>query len=79
MQVLPDSSIRHRPIDGEDWSTRWPSSALATVALPTKWLQRHRYRSNLRRLLEAGPHLIPDIGLSTEEALFEICKPFWRE
>ncbi len=41
-------------------------------------LERHRYRQDLRRLLQAGPHMIDDIGLTRSQALQEVEKPFWR-
>ncbi len=41
-------------------------------------LERHRYRQDLRRLLQAGPHMIDDIGLTRSEAVHEAEKPFWR-
>jgi uncharacterized protein YjiS (DUF1127 family) len=42
------------------------------------WIARHRYRRDLVRQLELGSHLIEDIGLTREQALSEIRKPFWR-
>jgi uncharacterized protein YjiS (DUF1127 family) len=42
------------------------------------WIARHRYRRDLVRQLELGNHLIEDIGLSREQVLSEITKPFWR-
>ncbi len=42
------------------------------------WIARHRYRRDLVRQLELGNHLIEDIGLTREQALSEIRKPFWR-
>jgi len=42
------------------------------------WIARHRYRRDLVRQLELGDHLIDDIGLTLEQALSEIKKPFWR-
>jgi uncharacterized protein YjiS (DUF1127 family) len=44
----------------------------------TAWIARRRYRRDLVRQLELGSHLIKDIGLTLEEALNEIEKPFWR-
>jgi len=45
--------------------------------LSNEWRKRRKYRADLRRLLATGPHLIPDIGLKTEEADREVSKPFW--
>jgi uncharacterized protein YjiS (DUF1127 family) len=42
------------------------------------WIARHRYRRDLVRQLELVNHLIVDIGLTLEQALSEIKKPFWR-
>lgn len=44
-----------------------------------EWKQRRRFRNELYRLMRISPHLIVDIGLTEEEALREIAKPFWRE
>ena len=41
------------------------------------WHQRGEFRRDIRRLLQAGPHLIDDIGLSEEEARAEIGTPVW--
>ena len=43
-----------------------------------EWRQRRQFRTDLRRLLKVGPHMIEDIGLDQEEAQDEITKPFWR-
>lgn len=42
------------------------------------WIARRRYRRDLSRQIELGDYLVKDIGLSLEEALHEIRKPFWR-
>ena len=44
----------------------------------TAWIARHRYRSDLMRQLELGNYLVKDIGLTLEQALDEVRKPFWR-
>lgn len=43
------------------------------------WRERRAYRSDLKRLLQAGPHLIADIGLTQEAARREAGKPFWKD
>jgi uncharacterized protein YjiS (DUF1127 family) len=43
-----------------------------------EWRSRIRYRGELRRLLEIGPHFITDIGLKPNEVRKEINKPFWK-
>lgn len=42
------------------------------------YLDRSRYRRELRRLLRVSPHMIEDIGLSREQARREAKKPFWQ-
>jgi uncharacterized protein YjiS (DUF1127 family) len=42
------------------------------------WIARHRFRHDLSRQLELGNYLVIDIGLTLEQALNEIKKPFWR-
>lgn len=42
------------------------------------WMARHRYRRDLSRQIELGNYLVKDIGLTLEEALNEIKKPFWK-
>jgi uncharacterized protein YjiS (DUF1127 family) len=43
-----------------------------------EWKQRRHFRSELCRLMRISPRLVVDIGLTVEEALREIEKPFWR-
>jgi uncharacterized protein YjiS (DUF1127 family) len=43
-----------------------------------EWRSRIRYRGELQRLLEIGPHFITDIGLKPDEVRKEINKPFWE-
>lgn len=42
------------------------------------WRARVAYRRDLARLLAAGPHLVPDLGLDTANVREEIRKAFWR-
>ena len=43
------------------------------------WRHHYRTRKQLHRLLLTdAEHLQRDLGLSSEEALIEIQKPFWR-
>ena len=46
-------------------------------SLRNEWRKRRNYRADLRRLMATGPHLIPDMGLKTAEAIREASKPFW--
>ena len=49
------------------------------AALWRVWWHHYRTRKQLHRLLIGDPkHLHNDLGLSTEDALAEINKPFWR-
>jgi uncharacterized protein YjiS (DUF1127 family) len=41
-------------------------------------LERHRYRSNLKRLLETSPHLLADVGLCHHDAVREVNKALWQ-
>jgi uncharacterized protein YjiS (DUF1127 family) len=42
------------------------------------WEGRARFRWELRRMAEANPHLIDDIGLTRRQVEAEIAKPFWQ-
>lgn len=49
-----------------------------TMARVTLWAARHRQRAALARHLEC-PHILDDLGITREEALHEIAKPFWEQ
>jgi uncharacterized protein YjiS (DUF1127 family) len=42
------------------------------------WSARQHFRSELRRLMALGPHMIADIGLTLDEVSDEAARPFWR-
>jgi uncharacterized protein YjiS (DUF1127 family) len=42
------------------------------------WRERWRYRKELARLFIVGPYMINDIGLTLDQALAEVDRPFWR-
>jgi uncharacterized protein YjiS (DUF1127 family) len=43
------------------------------------WRQRSRFRWDLKRISDANPHLIDDIGLTRRQVEEEIAKlPFWQ-
>jgi uncharacterized protein YjiS (DUF1127 family) len=43
------------------------------------WRQRSRFRWDLKRISDANPHLIDDIGLTKRQVEAEIAKlPFWQ-
>lgn len=43
----------------------------------TLWA-RWRLRAELRQLLEAGQHMLADVGLTADEVKAELAKPIWR-
>jgi uncharacterized protein YjiS (DUF1127 family) len=49
-----------------------------TTALSV-WRARRHCRRELRRLLDVGPHMIADVGLTLDQARDEITQPFWRD
>ena len=53
------------------------SSLLSHISDISEWGKRFRYRRELARLIDTGPHLIRDMGLGIDEALHEISKPFY--
>lgn len=44
----------------------------------SQWQKNRRYRRDLRRLYALGPHAVADIGLSTDDVIIEMAKPFWK-
>ena len=54
---------------------RLPAWAARAVGLLSLWRQRTRARRQLR---DTEDHILEDIGLSREDWLDEISKPFWR-
>ena len=42
------------------------------------WCKRWRYRRELARLLIIGPYMISDIGMTHDQAVAEMDRPFWR-
>ena len=53
-------------------------TCIAFVRRPGLWRRRQCSRRQIAYLLQVGPHLIGDIGLTIEEAECEASKPFWR-
>lgn len=49
-----------------------PQGILAT------WRERIRARWKLAQMAQENPHLLKDIGLTTQQVETEIAKPFWR-
>jgi uncharacterized protein YjiS (DUF1127 family) len=54
--------------------------SLATLqSMIAAWREQTRFRWDLKRMSEANPHLIDDIGLTRQQAEAEIAKlPFWQ-
>lgn len=59
-------------------STSLFESVNQIFALTRSWRDRLSYRSELRRLLKVGPHMIRDVGLAWEDANVEAKKTFWQ-
>ncbi|UEM21748.1 DUF1127 domain-containing protein [Skermanella mucosa] len=54
-----------------------PAVPLARIAeLPALWRRRALTRRDLARM---DRHLLSDIGLTEQQALAEVSKPFWQE
>jgi uncharacterized protein YjiS (DUF1127 family) len=41
------------------------------------WRERWCYRRDLARLVIVGPYMINDIGLTLDQALAQVDRPFW--
>ena len=54
--------------------------SLATLrSMISAWREQTRFRWDLKRISEANPHLIDDIGLTRRQVEEEIAKlPFWQ-
>lgn len=50
--------------------------AVSFAVLVTKWDVRRRTR---RALATLEPHLLEDVGLTSDQALSEAYRPFWRD
>ena len=71
----PSGSRPAAPASPESGRRRLVSDLAAAWAA---WRTRRRFRRDLRRLLEVGPHMVADIGLTLDEARRDAAKPFWR-
>ena len=73
----PHRAVR-RGVPAEQVSPRRYSLAALRNTI-TAWRQRTRFRWDLKRISEANPHLIDDIGLTRRQVEEEIAKlPFWQ-
>ena len=83
MNDIPASTPRHAlrartPMAPRDLAR--PRYRLASLRNTiATWLQRTRFRWDLKQMARDNPHLIDDIGLTTQQAEEEIAKlPFWQ-
>jgi uncharacterized protein YjiS (DUF1127 family) len=73
---LPGARVSVRRSEREQRAAGWAVAVCRTV---TRWIARSRQRRALREIAERNDfHLLKDIGVSREEALREVEKPFWR-
>ncbi|NIA70288.1 hypothetical protein HBA54_16900 [Pelagibius litoralis] len=72
---FPDLSERRSAVGIVDPAPARPGRGLAVLRV---WARRHAYRRDLARLLDAGPHLIRDMGLDVHRVRQEVSLPFWR-
>ena len=73
---LPGARVSVRRSEREQRAAGWAVAACRTV---TRWIARSGQRRALREIVESNDfHLLKDIGVSREEALREVEKPFWR-
>jgi uncharacterized protein YjiS (DUF1127 family) len=76
------ATVRHRGARqaasvGRAWDRRYSLATL--LGMIAAWRQQTRFRWDLKRLSEANPHLIDDIGLTRWQVEEEIAKlPFWQ-
>jgi uncharacterized protein YjiS (DUF1127 family) len=68
-----NSSFRDFRSDLQEIRHQGPTTVLSV------WRARRHYRRELRRLLDVGPYMIADIGLTLDQARDEMTQPFWRE
>ena len=62
-----------------DGITQPLAAAIAKLErLPLRLWRRHCDRRRISRLLERGPRLVRDIGMTVEGAEDEAREPFWR-
>nr|WP_192245289.1 DUF1127 domain-containing protein [Mesorhizobium silamurunense] len=60
-------------------ASRWRYSLAALQSMIAARREQNRFRWDLKRISEANPHLIDDIGLTKRQAEEEIAKlPFWQ-
>lgn len=73
----PHRAVRRRTPVEQVLPRRYSLAALRNTI--TAWRQHTRFRWDLKRISEANPHLIDDIGLTRRQVDEEIAKlPFWQ-
>ena len=66
-------------LDPRNWIGEVFETVKQLPKAPSSWRERIRYRSELRRLINVGSHMIRDVGLVWEDAQLEVDKPFWQD
>jgi uncharacterized protein YjiS (DUF1127 family) len=69
--------IRHGPCAAPDHQSGSWAALVAIVRLWGRWVGRARQRDALADLID-NEHLLDDIGLTRDDVLDEINKPFWH-
>ncbi|RRI03859.1 DUF1127 domain-containing protein [Mesorhizobium tamadayense] len=76
------ASVPHhaaRPAAQVGRASRRRYSLASLQSMIAAWREQTRFRWDLRRISEANPHLIDDIGLTKRQVEEEIAKlPFWQ-
>jgi uncharacterized protein YjiS (DUF1127 family) len=67
--------LRHKEVPARSAISSRGRSWLHTIAL---WIARSQQRRALEEIARLNDHLLKDIGVSKDEALREVAKPFWR-
>jgi uncharacterized protein YjiS (DUF1127 family) len=78
--TLTTTTLRHQAYATPDIMRGVPQAGLASriqagVKLVFRLIDRQRQR---RELLDLDDHLLNDIGVSRQEAVWEARKPFWK-
>jgi uncharacterized protein YjiS (DUF1127 family) len=58
--------------------SRWRYSLAILRSIIATWRWRIRFRWELQQKSKDNPHLIDDIGLTTQQVEAEVDKPFWQ-
>ena len=82
MSILLIDPLSMPPVRAADPATLLYQSSSGTPRTMRRrgwwsWLDRRDQRTALREIAD-DPHLLNDLGLTREQALYESAKPFWR-